>query len=175
MKSDGSPYTEPYFRTVVVDHTHTGASTVSVEDRFIIPDDGIVKMTIVPRPGDLHIHVRVSVSEASCVRCASQRNELFHTDQAGKSDPLLNAESTDERLIFFWFDRVVVRNNEAITQLYAVLISLSTGILGLNKNVQASFSKSHTSGKRKVPLFISRPQYHVEGQCNVMTNKCFSF
>ena len=59
MKSDGSPYTEPYFRTLVVEHTHIGGSTTSWQDRFIIPDDGIVKATIRPEPGDLKIHVRV--------------------------------------------------------------------------------------------------------------------
>ena len=80
MKSDGSPYTEPYFRTLVVEYTHIGGSNAYTEpyfrtlvveythiggsntswqDRFIIPDDGIVKARIRPEPGDLKIHVRV--------------------------------------------------------------------------------------------------------------------
>ena len=67
MKSDGSPYLEPYFRTLVVEHTHIGGSTTSWQDKMIIPDDGIVKATIRPEPGDQKIHVRVSCNVIS--RC----------------------------------------------------------------------------------------------------------
>ncbi len=59
QRSDGSPYTEPYFRTLVVDRTHTGGSSSGGQDRLIIPDDGIVRYTVRPAPGDRKIELRV--------------------------------------------------------------------------------------------------------------------
>ena len=59
-RMDGSPYSSNYFRTISISTTHIGSSgTLSYETKQIIPDDSVVKYTVLPGDEDTKISVRV--------------------------------------------------------------------------------------------------------------------
>lgn len=62
MHTDGSPYLSHFYRQVSVQVTHEstrGAHTAG-EERLIVPDDNILRVTVNPMSDDNRIAVRVS-------------------------------------------------------------------------------------------------------------------
>ncbi len=59
-RTDGTPYLGHFNRQISVQVLHEGESTRSVpEQKFIIPDDNIIRLDIMPFPGDRTIKIRV--------------------------------------------------------------------------------------------------------------------
>ena len=59
-RRDGTPYTGRYARQVVVQVIHEGQITRTVpEEKLIIPDDNIIRLTVMPFKGDDRIKIRV--------------------------------------------------------------------------------------------------------------------
>ena len=61
-RTDGTPYLGHYNRQLNVKVTHVGQGTSTApEEKLIIPDDNIVKLDVMPQPGDTQIKITVSL------------------------------------------------------------------------------------------------------------------
>jgi len=60
-RTDGSPYKNTTHRTLEIEVTHEGEQSRRIMEEVVIPDDAIVRYTVMPELLDQKIYIKVSL------------------------------------------------------------------------------------------------------------------